>query len=596
MRKLIAALTKAPDMLVLSVGGQDRGVAEVGPQPNQFRLLVAHLLDRFFNNEMVTVGGETLPLIITIAGVIAVPTLVAAVFAYPPYHAFPPKPPVPPYWDRTAEHLLYVVYSLVAMGAVTVFEADMLFPNLLDILVLSTLPIPHRRMVLARVTATLVFLVLFLFGINSLGIFAYPSATEYHVKRVMWAHLVAVTVAGTFAAAVFLALQGVLICLLSGRMYRAASVVLQGVSIATLLTMLFLFPAIYPRLAELIQSAGALPRYFPPFWFLGIYESVLADPERPKAFASLAHVGWWAVSSSIAVAIATYPLAYIRRTKQAVEGVRSESNVKGLSRLVNALLHVTILRTPALRAIYHFIGQTVWTPRHRVYIAMYVGLGVALMIAATVGIHAGHGNVELVLSTYGLRLAVPGIAFWVVSGLYSALLSPADPGGAWVFFVIDGKPTAPQLDAVRVWVKVWSVSVTLGVVLLLHFVSPEPLRMMHAVTAQMLVAAGICLLLPEALLFTSQCIPFTRARIPLNTDLAFVLLRYLAMFPAVVQIAVVSERWMELNSGHLLVATVVIGSGHEVLRYVQRQFMGERMIRPEIFEAGGVIQALGLRD
>ena len=263
MRKLVSELSDF-DTDILPIQLHAAAASEAQPELSQFRLLVQHLLDRFFNNDMVTVGGETLPLIMTIAGVIAVPTLIAAIFAYPPYHAFPPRPPIPPFWDRTAEHLLYVVYSFVAMGAVTVFEADMLFPNLLDILVLSTLPIPHRRLVMARVTATLLFLVLFLFGLNPLGIVAYPSATEFHVPRLMWAHFVAVTAAGAFAAAVFLALQGVLICLLSGRMYRTASVVLQGVSIAVLLAMLLLFPAIYPRLGALIQLAGALPHCFPP--------------------------------------------------------------------------------------------------------------------------------------------------------------------------------------------------------------------------------------------------------------------------------------------------------------------------------------------
>jgi hypothetical protein len=339
-----------------------------------------------------------------------------------------------------------------------------------------------------------------------------------------------------------------------------------------------------------------LPHCFPPFWFLGIYECALADPQRLPVFASLAHTGWWAVLIAMLVAVVTYPLAYVRRTRQAVEGVRSESTANAISGPANWLLHAAILRTPALRAVYHFIGQTVRTPRHRVYLAMYAGFGVALVVAATVGIRVVQGHVGFVLFTYGLRLAVPGVAFWVVSGLYSALLSPADPSGGWVFRVIDGKPTAQQLDAVRLWVKVWALTATLGVIVLLHFVSPPSLRAMNATAAQILVAAAVCLLLPELLLFSSQNIPFTEARIPLNTDLAFVLLRYVAMFPAVVTITVSCEPWIELTPAHLWVAALAIGLGHEALRYAQRQFMGERIARPEIYEAGGVIQALGLRE
>ena len=155
MQRFAKRLRKSP--------GRCRGtpLAVGSARPAQFRLLVHHLLDRFFNNEMVSVGGETLPLIMTIAGAIAVPTLMVAIFLFPSYHAFPPRPPVPSFWTQACEHYFFMVYSMVAMGVVTVFEADLLFPSLLDMLILSPLPIPHSRLVLARVSATLIFLVLF---------------------------------------------------------------------------------------------------------------------------------------------------------------------------------------------------------------------------------------------------------------------------------------------------------------------------------------------------------------------------------------------------------------------------------------------------
>ena len=49
-------LSWQPDYSLLSFAGQ-----------KQFKLLVRHLLDRFFNNEIVSADGETLPLIMTVA-------------------------------------------------------------------------------------------------------------------------------------------------------------------------------------------------------------------------------------------------------------------------------------------------------------------------------------------------------------------------------------------------------------------------------------------------------------------------------------------------------------------------------------------------
>jgi len=140
------------------------------------------------------------------------------------------------------------------------------------------------------------------------------------------------------------------------------------------------------------------------------------------------------------------------------------------------------------------------------------------------------------------------------------------------------------------------VAVTLGTVVMLHFICGPSLRTMAALGSQMIVATGVCVLLPEILLFNSQSIPFTEARIPLNTDLAFVVLRYVAMFPVVVTLAANCEQWIESRSARMFAATLAIVFGHEVLRFMRRRLMTERMTRPEVYDPGAVIQALGLRE
>ena len=152
-------------ILVTPLEDSSRPVVE----PKQFPLLVRHLLDRFFNNEIVSVEGETLPLIMTIAWALALPTLVATILLFPAYHRFAPKPPVPPFWGQVADRYFFVMYEWVVMGGVTVFEWDLLFPNVLDVLVLSVLPIAHRRLLLARVAAVAIFLLCFLLGTSSLA-------------------------------------------------------------------------------------------------------------------------------------------------------------------------------------------------------------------------------------------------------------------------------------------------------------------------------------------------------------------------------------------------------------------------------------------
>jgi hypothetical protein len=75
-------------------------------------------------------------------------------------------------------HFFFVLYSFVVMGIVTVFEWDLFFPDLLDVFVLTTLPVPNRRLFLARVAAIGLFIAGFLFNANFLAPLVLPAATD----------------------------------------------------------------------------------------------------------------------------------------------------------------------------------------------------------------------------------------------------------------------------------------------------------------------------------------------------------------------------------------------------------------------------------
>jgi hypothetical protein len=570
---------------ILSLAGQ-----------KQFKLLVRHLLDRFFNNEIVSVDGETLPLIMTIAWAIALPTLVATIFLFPAYHAFHPRPPTPPFWGRVADHYGFVMYGWVVMGAITVFEWDLLFPNVLDVFVLSVLPIGERRLLLARVAAVLTFLGLFLIGTSSLGIIFFPLATEpSDVPRAYAAHFLAVTTAGLCAASMVLALQGLLISLLGARLFRAISSFLQSLVMMVLSTVLFMFPVFSRSLEALIQSGGTAVRWFPPFWFLGVYESIVGGPSALPAFTQLAHTGYQATALLMVLAIITYPLAYARSTRQAVEGFIAPNTRSRLVQPAIRLLHATLVRTPPRRAVYHFISQTLFrSQRHRLYLAMYAGIGIALACVWVVAFRGDAGHIGIAISTSGVRLAVPALAFWIVAGLCTSLLSPADPAGSWVFRLIHGKASSDHLAATKLWVLLWAITTSLGAVAVLQIISYPTLRAPRELVTQVLVATGICLLLTDAFSLQTASIPFTEARVPRNTDLGFILLRYIVFFPALIIATVNYEWWIEVSAAHLVVTTLLIIAAHFALRYVQWRIRRERVSRSVAQEEGEVSRVLGL--
>src|ERR1700722_4296588 len=156
-----------PEALSLNAQAALGAVRE--PQRSQFSLLVRHFLERFFNHETASPDGDAKARLVLIAFATGLPGFVVTLYLYPIYHPFiawPPGRPLteltPPYWLQVNHHFFFVMYSFVAMGIVTVFEWDMFFPDLLDVFVLTTLPIQNRRLFIARVTAIAVFVLGFL--------------------------------------------------------------------------------------------------------------------------------------------------------------------------------------------------------------------------------------------------------------------------------------------------------------------------------------------------------------------------------------------------------------------------------------------------
>jgi hypothetical protein len=295
-----------PEHSVLSLNVQAQSVA-ITRERSQFEVLVRHILSRFFNNELLASDDET-KRVMQIACAIALPTLIVSLFLFPAYHAFPPAPAHRPFWPQTGDHYFYVVYSFLVMGAATVYEWDLLFPDILDIFVLSILPVSNRRLFFARVLALAIFLCLVQLGTSILGTLFLPMVAEqFNFPRHVLSHLIAVTMSGAFGATCFLSLQGILLNVVGERIFRRITPLLQGISIMLLLVVLLLCPTLTHSMEDLLTSGSVGVRYFPPFWFLGVYESLLTGASAPAIFHSLARTGCYALLFMLACTLLTYP-------------------------------------------------------------------------------------------------------------------------------------------------------------------------------------------------------------------------------------------------------------------------------------------------
>src|SRR5271170_6681338 len=556
----LARILAPPEHAVHSLAVQAQMVQTVKEQ-SRFERLVRHFLNSFLNNEMVSSDGEAKAHLLQIGYAIALPQLIVALFLFAPYHQPHPRP----FWSQVSDHYFYVTYSMVVVGAVTIFEWDLFFPNVVDVFVLSSLPISERELFRARIAAIAIFLLALIVGLNLLGIIFLPAASDLpSLVRHVVAHFLAITGGGVFAAGLVLAIQEIFLAALGQHLFQKISPVLQGLFITVLLIVLFLFPVISHFLHALLESHNLAARYFPPFWFLGVYEGILRGTTAAPVFAGPAQTGVLATLGVVALAALFYPVAYWRRMKMLLEGRPARDTRSWLERPVNFILHTLLVRIPVRRAIYHFISLTLTrTHRQRVYLAMYGGAGLALAIASALWLKiTAAGRIGIIFSADGLRATIPIVAFWTIAGLRNAFVSPVDQRGSWIFKAIQGRPGLDQLMPARNWVLLWSLVVTLGTVAVVYAIALPALRGWSSMSAQVIVAAALCLLLRDIFLLRMKTIPFTGARATWGPNRAFILIQYFGLFPPLVLLTLEVEAWMQASFVHTATAVLAVLALH----------------------------------
>lgn len=572
----------------------DRSAAAV-PR-TQLRLLMAHLLQRFLHHELLASENEA-SRVLQIAYAAALPTLLVSLFLFMPYHAVPPAPHPRPYWSQVSDHYFFVMYSFVLMGLATVYEWDLLFPDLLDVYVLSVLPIPGRILFTARVLAVCVFLAVVLVGTSSLGIVFFPLVAALPAPgRHCVAHAVAVLLSGSFGAGSFLALQGVLLNVLGERWFRRMGPLLQGLSLLLLLAVLLLTPTVNRDIHALLTSSSAAVRWFPPFWFLGIYQRLLDGPTVPSLFASFAAKGVRACLAAALCVALTYPLAYRRRVRQLIEGEASAKPTSN-ARVWHAVLHKSLLRRPANRATFHLASQTVLRmQRHRLMLALYGGLTLALALSVSLVFRVQGGQLRPVLLERGLRAAVPLSVLLTATALRAAVWAPVDRRGAWLHRSILGRPRPVHLDGTKRWVCFWAAAVGLGMTTLVTVAAPRALGMPRTLVDQCVLSIGLALVVTDLYLYRKQSLPFTDLRVESITDLPLTLGRNFVLLPALIAVIVKLEPGIERSWIHLVELTFWLGAIHWAISRLYRRSLQHLNAEVLVSDEDVFPQGLGLRE
>jgi hypothetical protein len=542
-------------------------------------ILIRHFFRRFFDNDTIQADGETLTTVIRAISIVSVPGLMTAFFLQTQYTRIPGRP----LWGAIEDQYFFVLFSFIVMGAVAIFEWEMLFPDRLDFLILSPLSVRPVQMLTAKAAALFAFLALFLFSSNVCGAILLPAVSKTQFWRQLYAHAVAVSLAGLFAVLLILALGSILLCLLDAARFRLASPLLQMISVIALLLLLLQYIEYGDTIQQLLSSHLGMARWMPPIWFLGVYEHLLRGDAAPPFAPEMARYALRATAITALVVLLTYPLAWKRMRTMAIEGISSKRNQP--ARWSTALLH-RLVRSPSERAVFHFIGQTiVRNNRYQVYLAMYAGTGLAIAIDCAVTLHPAARTFQPSLSDKGLHATLPLLLFWLIAGLRTAFAFPINLAARWSFRTT-GVSISDCAAAARRWVLLCALAPTSAILAIL--------RLAHWDLRHLLVqfVFGLCLslLLTDGFFFQPR-VPFNQPRMPGKTSLPLMLTLFLGVLPPFIFEIIHMEMKLEKNLPQLLLLILGTAALHAGISILRR---GPDEVEEEMEGYDGEFQLLGL--
>lgn len=497
-----------------------------------FLLMVRHFFGRLFDNEIVSQHGDMRTNVVQAFGLVATPGIFLPFYMIPQRVRF--DRPFEQGWTLLSDYYFFVLYSMVVMGFVMVFEWDALFPDRKDYLILTPLPLGGGTIFAGKTVALLLFLGLFVVDANFFCTLLGPlvSGGQGTTGDVVWklvgVHAVAVISSGAFVALSIAAVQGVLINVLTGSGFRRVSPWVQMALMALLIVVLFLTPLACAAIRPLVQSNSPLLRYFPPFWFLALYLDMLPGRPAGALFHEIAPLAWQGLAIAAAVFAVTYLTGYWRHSRRVMEGVEAGLGAPGwLRSRFDRIINQRLLPHPLERATFHFITNTILRDaRHRLFLAAYGGIALALALPAVMRLGARPGVPMVFWSAAGL-LAVPlTLSFFVVSGLRAAFNLPSELRANWIFQVCETEERMVHIGAVRKWI------IVMGIVPLFLLLTPIELifRGWLLSLIHLTFALLLSLVLLNLLLVWFRKIPFTCSYFPGKTSMAVMFFVYLAGF------------------------------------------------------------------
>jgi hypothetical protein len=521
--------------------------------PRKQRLyLFKHFFGRFFDSELLSMFQTEMHILyVQILALLVIPGLLKTFLSITKYVALAHGPIAARDQAALVDAHFFICFSMILTGFVTVFEWDALFPDKKDFYNLTPLPINPKTIFFAKLAALFLFILLLNIAMNGVPAWLFPGEVltksripgqaGYHIPfgavlKYQLAHGASLFLASLFVFASFLAIRAFILLVFPVKLVRTVSRSAQLSLLLILLCSLFSFPV------HLILENNPIIRFMPPFWFLGLYETLIGH--HSSMLNDLAQTAYMAVAISVMASLIGYTFSYKLSMQKGFQSEGSSiCSFSFLKRLFSRLLHNSCLKRSIERASFHFIAQTIFRRQEQMlYWGSFVAVGIALISWDFSNIRSRHfADFSQHLS---VLLSFPLIlSFFILIGLRFTFSIPADLNANWLFKTIDKQSLK---NACR---GVYKFTVLFIILPLIVLFAPLYLMIWSPVLVfiHMTYVAILSFILMEILLFHFEKIPFTCSYLPGKANLKLWWPAYVIGCYGYSYGMTVFERWMFLD-------------------------------------------------
>ena len=476
-----------------------------------------HFFKRFFDSDLAAAPGQFQVLAIGAFAIFASLGIIMTQAYYHKYRMLLELDSSDPYrLSALADHLFLITGVMALAGLITAVEWPSLFPGLRDYLVLAGLPMKTRDLFIAKFTALITFMGVFIWALTALPSVILPAVMTGRYDTAgataVVSLFVSMTAAAWFVFFALVALQGVLLNVVSPGLFPGVSLFVQGALFTALvcaLPLVLSIPGLYLHMDE--RPAYAL--WLPPLWFLGLDQGMLGN--RDPFVLELARRALLGLGAAALAAVLAYSWSYRRQKVRLLETPVAARPEREWLRRWTSRWSDRLFPAPPELAVFGFTAATLSRSRvHRMVLTGFVALAAALILESFVSLIFSGTFHGFGVRTFALEEATVGtplaLSLFVLAGLRYLFRLPVELRANWVFRVNETGNRVMLLRGVDRFLF------GLGVAPVALATLPLEFRIFGVATgaAVSLLALLASLTVAELLLYGFDRIPFTSSYLP----------------------------------------------------------------------------------